>query len=153
MPKWSGWSYSALAGLVWVDRSKEISTGIVMIETRQLINPYHRLEFILSLKEVSESGAISGKGRQSYVFITLYDYLYVDVEIGRAGATWEAARKYLGVHGINNERAIEVGKILDSYFADISLPISPELIESIIADAKLIELSQEIWSDLVCCQS
>lgn len=119
--------------------------------TIQGINPYHRLEFILSLKEASESRSLKGDKVREYVEVTLYDYLYVDIEMGRKGAAWSSARNFLGI-GENNSYAIKIGEILDYYFRGQSVPLRDDTISAVLKCDDLISLSREFWFNLVRCR-
>lgn len=118
--------------------------------TIQGINPYHRLEFILSLKEASESRSLKGDKVREYVEVTLYDYLYVDIEIGRNGAAWSSARNFLGI-GEDNPYANKIGEILDYYFRGQSAPLGDDTICAVLECDELISLSREFWFNIVCC--
>jgi hypothetical protein len=115
----------------------------------QRVNPYAKLEFILSLREVSEAHLNTRSFDPSKMRITIYDYLFVDIELGRQGIQWNSAKVYLGIYNESERLAEIIGSRLIYYFDGADKKSIGRLVLEASQDADVFECCDKLWKRLV----
>ncbi|WBQ11287.1 hypothetical protein L2D01_05750 [Hyphomonadaceae bacterium ML37] len=117
----------------------------------QRVNPYAKLELILSLREVSEVHFKNRSFDPSKMRITIYDYLFVDIELGMQGAQWDSAKIYLGIDNESEILAKTIGSRLLYYFDGADKKSIGKLVLEASQDIDVSECCDKLWKRLVAC--
>lgn len=117
-----------------------------------MINPYERLAFILSLKELSQLGSFDERRLWDVFISTVFEELYVDLELGRDGARWSVASGFLGLHEREVATAAEMGHEITS----LCLEFQDDGWSSSLCEkfklSKLPTLADGLWKELISCK-